>query len=108
MGIKKKLSNQKTSQTTRSQPSNQHQTHKPTSGLPLALINPHPSAHHTATRQKAIRGAEQQLHDNEVEGVAVEDGALAVDVAEEVEGEEEDAGEGEGEERAGAVREGGE
>lgn len=59
-------------------------------------------AHHTITTQPASCSAEEELYDEQVEEVALDDGAVVLDVAEEIEWDEAGAEEGEYEEEYGA------
>jgi len=71
-----------------SQPCHKIDSHESARSLTLTLFDIVLEVHHAVTTQPAICDAEEELDDEEVEGIALDDRAVVFDVAEEVEGDE--------------------
>src|SRR4051812_45183984 len=85
------------------QTSDEAEAHEAAGALALALAHPLAGAHHAARAQPAVGEAKGELHGQEVEEVAGDDGAAAANVAEQIEREEEHAGDADAEQGGGAV-----
>lgn len=96
---------QKAQQTPDRKPPHEHQPHEPAGRLPLLDLDPQPRAHHARRAQEPVAQPEEELHRDEVEGVAGDEGARAADVAEEIQRDEDDAGGAQAEHGPGPERE---
>lgn len=96
---------QKAQQTPDREPPHEHQPHEPAGRLPLLDLDPQPRAHHARRAQEPVAQPEEELHRDEVEGVAGDEGAGAADVAEEIQRDEDDAGGAQAEHGPGPERE---
>ncbi|KAF4121335.1 hypothetical protein GMORB2_2297, partial [Geosmithia morbida] len=94
--------NAKAEKTANGQTGNKAQSHEAPSGLPLVVVDMSGSGHHAIGAEPTVCEAKEQLKEH-VEGVGGDQGAPPADVASEVDGYEEGAGDGAGEEDARGV-----
>ena len=96
----------KTQQRARSQSSYKIDGHESTRCLAFSVFNVLACAHHAAAAEPTVRAAEAELDDEQVEGIAVDLRTVALDVAEQIQGEETNAKDCQDEEHDGSVAHG--